>query len=102
MVEDQAEAVTFFGGGSPELSPSSCTSSTACFVLEVSRDTMLRRLDERLGDERASRVRPAERELATQLHSSSREDLAPGVPVDANWPLAFVVDEILRLCNACS
>lgn len=98
LVEDQAEAVTFFCGGSRNFRQFVYLFD-GVFVLEVSRDTMVRRLDERPDDEWASKVRPAERELAMHLHNS-REDLAPGVPVDADRPLAFVVDEILRLCHA--
>lgn len=97
LVEDTDEEVTFFCGGSRN-SAMFVDLFDAVFVLDVDLDTMTRRLDERPGDEWAGRGRQAERELAVRLHQT-RENLPDGVRVDANQPLADVVDEILRHCR---
>ena len=98
LTEDRAEAVTFFCGGSRNWHQFLHLFDRVV-VLDVDLATMNRRLDQRPGDEWAGRGRRAERELAVQLHRSG-EDLPPGVRVDATRPLALVVDEVLRLCQA--
>lgn len=97
LVADKDEAVTFFCGGSRN-SSMFLHLFDAVLVLEVDLDSVNRRLDERPSDEWAGRGRRVERELVTRLHQT-REDLPPGIPIDATRPLASVVDEILRRCE---
>lgn len=91
LVADQAEAATFFCGGSRNLSDF-IDLFDGVFVLEVDLDTLRRRLDDRPEDEFGGR--PAERELIERLHGS-REDTPDGIVIDATVPVARVVDEIL-------
>lgn len=92
LVADRSVPVTFLCGGSrnharflPLLD--------GVFVLQVDRDTLLRRLSTRT-DEFGGR--PAERDLVLRLHATG-EDLPPGgVPIDATAPVSEVVDEVLR------
>ena len=96
LVDDDGAPMTFFCGGSRNWAKF-VHRFDAVFVLEVDLETMNRRLDQRPGDDWAGRGRRAERELAIRLHHT-REDLPPGIVVDASGPVAKVVDEILRHC----
>jgi predicted ATPase len=96
LVASEAEA-TFFCGGCRN-APALLHLFDAVFVLDVDRNTLIRRLDQRPQDEWAGRGRRAERELVLQLHET-KEDLPPGIPIDATAPLVRVVDEILRRCE---
>jgi adenylate kinase family enzyme len=98
LVLDKDEPVTFFCGGSRNFSMF-IDLFDAVFVLDVDLDTLTRRLDERPEDEWGGRGRRAERELITRLHRTE-EDTPEGIVVDATPPLACVVDEILRQCEA--
>ena len=72
------------------------------FVLEVDRDTMNRRIDERVAlDPTDFGGKPEERELAVRLHQTKEDIPKNGIIIDATAPLARVVDEILRLRNVC-
>ena len=93
LVADQAEAETFFCGGSRNYSDF-IGLFDGVFVLEVELDTLIRRLDERTEDEWGGRQ--SERELIKRLHQSG-EDTPNGIVIDATAPVARVVDEILGL-----
>jgi len=99
-IADQDEAVTFFCGGSRNFSKF-VDLLDGVFVLDADLDTMHRRIDERVAlDPSDFGGKPEERELAARLHQT-REDIPNnGVIIDATGPLATVVDEILRLCDA--
>jgi len=88
---NQAEAETFFCGGSRNYSDF-IGLFDGVFVLEVDLDTLNRRLDERMEDEWGGRQ--SERELIARLHQSG-EDTPKGIVIDATAPVARVVDEIL-------
>jgi adenylate kinase family enzyme len=97
LVADQAAAVTFFCGGSRNLSRF-IDLFDGVFVLEVSRDTMNRRIDQRVAaDPSDFGATPEERDLIEQLYATKAEAEAPGhaVRIDANGQLARVVDDIL-------
>ena len=93
LAADQREALTFFCGGSRNFSEF-IDVFDGVFVLEVDRQTLHRRLDERPRDEWGGRKE--ERELIEHLHET-REEIPPGgMAIDATAPLARVVDDILR------
>ncbi len=98
LVDNKDREVTFFCGGSRNTAMF-IDLFDGVFVLDVDPDTMVRRLDERPADEWAGRGRRAERELAVRLHQT-KADLPDGIVIDATAPLAHVVDEILRHCEA--
>lgn len=90
--------VTFFCGGCRNLAQLR-SAFDLVVVLEVDRDTLVRRLDQRDPDEWAGRGRDAERRLVLRRHAT-RADLPAGVHLDATRPLAEVVDDLLRLATA--
>lgn len=97
LVADRDEELTFFCGG--------CRNAAqllhlfdAVFVLDVDRETLCRRLEERAEDEWAGRGRRAERDLVLRLHQT-REDLPDGIGIDAARHVASVVDDILTHCG---
>ncbi|NUP60188.1 MAG: nucleoside kinase, partial [Pseudarthrobacter sp.] len=93
LIADQREAVTFFCGGSRNLAKF-IDLFDGVFVLEVDRETLNRRLDERPPDEWGGRKE--ERELIEHLHQT-REEIPPGgIAIDATAPLSRVADHILR------
>ncbi len=98
IVAGTDEAMTFFCGGSRNTS-TFIDLFDAVFVLDVDSDTLTRRLDQRPDDEWGGRGRRAERELVMRLHRT-KQDTPPGIVIDATKPLARVVDEILRQCEA--
>lgn len=96
LVADQQHAATFFCGGSRNFQRF-IGLFDGVFVLEVDRDTLLRRLEARPADEWGGQA--AERELVARLHAT-REDLPrTGMSIDATQPLGRVVDEILARCG---
>jgi broad-specificity NMP kinase len=93
LVADQHEPMAFFCGGSRNFSKF-IDLFDGVFVLEVDRDTMLRRLEKRPDDEWGGKQ--SERDLAVRLHQT-REDLPNnGISIDVTAPIADVVDEIVR------
>ena len=97
LVGDRDEELTFFCGG--------CRNAAgflhlfdAVFVLDVDRETLHRRLEQRPEDEWAGRGRRAERDLVLRLHTT-RQGLPDGRRIDATRPLPSVVDEILSHCQ---
>jgi hypothetical protein len=93
LVANQDEAVTFFCGGSRNIS-SFIDLFDGVLVLEVDIDTLNRRLDERTEDEWGGRQ--TERELISRLHRTKEDIPKNGIVIDAAAPVARVVDEILR------
>ena len=99
FVAKKAEAVTFFCGGSRNFAKF-IDLFDGVFVLEVDRDTMNRRIDERVAlDPTDFGGKPEERELAMRLHQTKENIPKNGIIIDATAPLARVVDEILRLSD---
>jgi UDP:flavonoid glycosyltransferase YjiC (YdhE family) len=92
LVADTSEPVTFFCGGSRNVG-SLVDLFDGVFVLEVDRETLVRRLEARPAGEWGSA--PAERAQVLRLHASGA-DVPPGVAVDATRPLVEVVDELVR------
>jgi len=97
LVADQDEAVTFFCGGSRNFRVF-VDLFDGVFVLDVDADTLNRRLDERPEDEWGGRRK--ERELIARLHQRKEDIPKNGTLIDATAPIARVVDEILRRCEA--
>ncbi|GAC1470626.1 MAG: nucleoside kinase [Chloroflexota bacterium] len=93
LVADQHEPMAFFCGGSRNFSKF-IDLFDGVFVLEVDRDTMLRRLEKRPDDEWGGKQ--AERDLAVRLHQTREDVPKNGIVIDATVPLGHVVDEILR------
>ena len=98
LVANKDEAVTFFCGGSRNLS-TFIDLFDAVFVLDVDLATLNRRLDQRPADEWGGKGRRAERELVTRLFHT-KQDIPQGIVIDATPQLERVVDEILRRCEA--
>lgn len=93
LVADQNERVTFFCGGSRNFS-NFIDLFDETFVLDVDRDTLHRRLDQRPQDDWGSRQ--SERDLIVRLHRTKDDIPRTGIVIDATPPIADVVDEILR------
>ncbi|HEX5157097.1 MAG TPA: nucleoside kinase [Ktedonobacterales bacterium] len=103
LVANQEEAVTFFCGGSRNLSKFIALFD-GVFILEVDLDTSLLRIDERVAlDPTDWGGTPAEREITERMYRMYHSQGAlphNGTIIDATAPLARVVDEILRLSDA--
>ena len=97
LVANHDEVVTFFCGGSRNFSKF-IDLFDGVFVLEVDRDTLNRRLDERPEDEWGGRQ--TERKLIARLHQTKEDIPKNGIIIDATAPLARVVDEIVRQSDA--
>ncbi|WP_344139892.1 AAA family ATPase [Pedococcus bigeumensis] len=93
LVADQQEPVTFFCGGSRNFSKF-IDLFDAVFVLDVDLETLVERLEQRPLGEGGSQA--AERELVLRLHQTKEDIPRTGTLINANLPLAEVVDEILR------
>jgi gluconate kinase len=93
LVANQDEPVTFFCGGSRNVSRF-IELFDGVLVLDVDLETLHRRLDERPEDEWGGR--PTERDLILRLHRTKEEIPQNGIVIDATPPIAHVVDEILR------
>lgn len=67
------------------------------FVLEVDRDTLMRRLEARSDDEFGGK--PAEKTLIEKLHFTG-EDMPKGAtPIDARNPIDQVADDVVKICR---
>lgn len=97
LLAEQVSTISFFCGHSAN-SWRFTRLFDGVFVLEVDAETLRTRLVKRPEDEFGGR--PVERDLVMRLHEA-KEDL-PGIAVsiDANAPVARVVDEILSKCSA--
>lgn len=98
LVADQDQALTFFCGGSRNFEKY-IDLFDGVFVLEVDLDTLNRRLDERPDSEWGG-GEPPKRELIWRLHQTKEDLPKNGISIAATGPVAHVVDEILRHCEA--
>lgn len=94
LVKSRDAPITFFCGGSRNFSHF-IGLFDGVFILEVDRETLLRRLEARSADEWGGRE--AERALIVHLHHTKEDVPAQGMVIDATRPLALVVDEIIGL-----
>lgn len=92
-VADQQQDVTFFCGGSRN-SSKFIDVFDGVFVLEIDRETLLRRLAQRPPDEWGATQ--WERDYIVRLHQTKEDVPRNGISIDATAPLTHVVDEILR------
>ena len=100
FVANQDEAVTFFCGGSKN-SSKYIDLFDGVFVLVVDLDTSLRRIEERVAlDPTDWGGTPEEREITVRMYHTKEDIPKNGITIDATAPLARVVDEILRHCDA--
>ena len=98
-IADRDEAVTFFCGGSRN-SSKFIDLLDGVFVLEVDRDTMNRRIDERVArDPTDFGGTPEERELIARLYATRERVPTNAIRIDAVAPIARVVDDILSNCG---
>jgi len=99
FVANQEAAVTFFCGGSRNFS-NFIDLFDGVFVLEVDRDTMNRRIDQRLAlDPTDFGGTPEERDLIEQLYATKGDVPKNAMSIDATAPIARVVDDILSKCG---
>ena len=68
------------------------------FILEIDRETLLRRLDLRPEDEFGGR--PAERKLIVRLHETKEDMPKSGIIIDGTQPLEVVADVVIGYCRA--
>jgi thymidylate kinase len=95
LVSNQDEVVTFFCGNSRN-SGKFIDLFEGVFILENDRDTLNRRIDERVAlDPTDWGAKPAEREIIARLHQTKEAIPSSGVTIDATRLLEEVVDEIL-------
>ncbi len=94
LIADHSYPQTFFCGGSRNFA---CFIDLfdAVFVLDIDRDTLIRRLAARPADEFGGK--PRERDLILRLHAT-KEDTPKGIAIDATASIEHVVDEILLKC----
>lgn len=96
---DRDEPGTFFCGSSRNYAKF-IDLFDGVFVLEVDRDTMNRRIDERVArDPTDFGARPEERELIARLHATRQNLPQKAISIDAAAPIARVVDDILARCG---
>ncbi|QPH56271.1 AAA family ATPase [Pontivivens ytuae] len=96
IVADRSQAMSFLCGGSRNFAQFVDWFDDV-FVLEIDRETLERRLDQRPDDEFGGR--PEERALILRLHTTREDVPQNAVAIDATAPLEQVVDEILRRCS---
>ena len=101
VIADHSNALSFFCGGSRNVSKFIALFD-GVFVLEVADlDTLYRRLDARVArDPTDWGGKPAEKELVARLHRTKEDIPSGGIVIDATQPLVSVVDEILRHVRA--
>ncbi len=99
IAASQAEAVTFFCGGSRNFAKF-IDVFDGVFVLEVDFDTMNRRIEARVAlDPTDFGATPEERDLVARLFATKADVPKHAVSIDATQPLAQVVDDILARCG---
>lgn len=96
LMADKSRAATFFCGGSRN-SHQFIELFDAVFVLDVDRQTLRKRLENRPDDEFGGR--PEERDFVLRLHESGQDLPRNGTGIDATLPLAELVDDILTRCG---
>jgi gluconate kinase len=97
LVADQHDRFTFFCGGARNFARFQDLFD-GVFILEIDRDTLDRRLDQRAEDEFGAQQ--SERDLIARLHRTKEGTPKDGILIDATAPLAHVVDEIVRQAKA--
>jgi hypothetical protein len=99
FIANQEAAVTFFCGGSRNFSKF-IGLFDGVFVLEVDRDTMNRRIDQRVAlDPTDFGGTPEERDLIERLYATKEDVPKNAVSIDATAPIVRVVDDILSKCR---
>ncbi|MDX8342246.1 nucleoside kinase [Rossellomorea sp. YZS02] len=93
LVDNKNEPVTFFCGGSRNFS-TFIDLFDGVFVLEVDRETLNQRLDERPDNEFGGKK--SERELIAHLHQTKEDIPENGIIIDATEPIGHVVDAVIR------
>ncbi|PFA69197.1 nucleoside kinase [Bacillus sp. AFS015802] len=93
LADNKNEPITFFCGGSRNFSKF-LDLFDGVFVLEVDRETLHRRLDERPENEFGGKK--SERELIARLHRTKEDIPQIGTIIDATAPIEDVVDAIVR------
>ncbi|SIP92677.1 hypothetical protein SAMN05880590_101251 [Rhizobium sp. RU35A] len=96
LMADKSRAATFFCGGSRN-SHQFIDRFDVVFVLDVDRQVLRSRLENRPEDEFGGKAE--EREVIFRLHESGEDLPRQGVIIDAAQPLARVVDAILARCG---
>jgi hypothetical protein len=98
VIADRSHPATFFCGGSRNFAKF-IDLFDGVFVLEIDLPTLHRRLDERPDDEWGGGV-PTDREHIVRWHQTKEDVPKNGTVIDGSVPVAAVVDEILRHCEA--
>ncbi|HSZ53538.1 MAG TPA: hypothetical protein VK801_18370 [Caulobacteraceae bacterium] len=99
FVANREVAVTFFCGGSRNFAKF-IDLFDGVFVLEIDRDTMNRRIDERVAlDPTDFGGTPEDRELIERLYATKEDVPKNAMSIDASAPIARVVDAILSKCR---
>ena len=96
LAADRSHAMTFFCGGTRNLD-AFIDVFDAIFVLRVGLDALNRRLARRPDDEFGGR--PLEREWIRRLHSAGEGVPEAAIGIDADRPVAAIVDDILSKCG---
>lgn len=98
-IADPTAPITFFCGGCRNLQ-TFVDLLDGVFILEVDRETMIRRIDERVARDPTEFGKTAdERDLIARLFATRQDVPKVGTRVDATAPIARVVDEILARCG---
>lgn len=92
---DQSHAASFFCGGSRNFAQF-IDLFDRTFVLEIDRDTLLRRLSDRPLDEWGGT--PSQRAMIVRLHGTGEDVPRNAIGIDATAPINLVVDDILSRC----
>jgi len=96
VLADRSQVASFFCGGSRNVHQF-IDVFDGVFILDVDRDTLIRRIDARPPDEFGAS--PDERELILRLHATNEDIPKTGTVIDATAPLERVVDEVLLTCG---
>ncbi|MEO8113836.1 MAG: AAA family ATPase [Phenylobacterium sp.] len=96
LVADQTHAQTFFCGGSRN-HRRYIDLFDKIFVLEVDLETLKRRTSGRAEDEFGAK--PDEWAMLARLHATKEDIPENAVSINATWPVARIVDEILSHCR---
>lgn len=96
LIAEQVSPISFFCGHSAN-SRHFTELFDRVFVLTVDAEILRARLEKRPADEFGGR--PIERDLVMRLHEMNLDLPGGAVSVDANAPVARIVDEILSRCS---
>jgi adenylate kinase family enzyme len=96
-IVNKDEEITFFCGGSRN-SSKFVDLIDGVFILDVDRETMMKRIDERVAvDPTDFGATQEELDLILRLHETKKDIPGIGNVIDATQPLGKVVDEILGI-----